>query len=164
MRRRWWEVWLIKDIAKYMHFNMGFTTTTRLGEFWNSETWRPPIQLSESSLRNFWIRPTVFLRSGRSFATGKVFCGFLWIFNLSIFVSSAQIAKALGLTSIRHRPGTWGTAASDRCYVDVNPGVFKLLHVNSLRAKFFRGNINIYLHLISLLHIDMTQVQKSFFK
>ena len=29
---------------------------------------------------------------------------------------------------------------------------------NSLRAKFYRGNINIYLHLMSLLHIDMTQV------
>ena len=27
---------------------------------------------------------------------------------------------------------------------------------NSLRAKFFGGNINIYLHLMSLLHIDMT--------
>ena len=30
--------------------------------------------------------------------------------------------------------------------------------LNPLRAKFFRGNINIYLHLLSLLHIDMTQV------
>ena len=29
-----------------------------------------------------------------------------------------------------------------------------------LRAKFFRGNINIYLHFMSLLHIDMTQVRK----
>ena len=32
--------------------------------------------------------------------------------------------------------------------------------VNPLRAKFFRGNINIYLHFISLLHIDMAQVLK----
>ena len=32
--------------------------------------------------------------------------------------------------------------------------------LNPLRAKFFRGNINIYLHFISLLHIDMTQVLK----
>ena len=30
--------------------------------------------------------------------------------------------------------------------------------INPLSAKFFRGNINIYLHFISLLHIDMTQV------
>ena len=27
-----------------------------------------------------------------------------------------------------------------------------------LRAKFFRGNINIYLHFVSFLHIDTTQV------
>ena len=30
--------------------------------------------------------------------------------------------------------------------------------VNPLRAKFFRGNINIYLHFMSLLHIDVTHV------
>ena len=32
--------------------------------------------------------------------------------------------------------------------------------LNSLRAKFFGGNINIHLHFMSLLHIDMTQVLK----
>ena len=32
--------------------------------------------------------------------------------------------------------------------------------VNPLHAKFFRGNINIYLHFMSLLHIDKTQVLK----
>ena len=30
--------------------------------------------------------------------------------------------------------------------------------VNSLRANFFRGNINIYLHLMSFLHTNKTQV------
>ena len=30
--------------------------------------------------------------------------------------------------------------------------------VNPLRAKFFRGNLNIYLHFVSFLHIDATQV------
>ena len=30
--------------------------------------------------------------------------------------------------------------------------------VNPLHAKFFRGIINIHLHFMSLLHIDMTQV------
>ena len=30
--------------------------------------------------------------------------------------------------------------------------------INPLRAKFFRGNINIYLHFVSFLHIDTTQV------
>ena len=34
------------------------------------------------------------------------------------------------------------------------------LVLNPLRAKFFRGNINIYLHFMSLLHIDMTHVLK----
>ena len=33
-------------------------------------------------------------------------------------------------------------------------------HINRLRAKFFRGNINIYLHFVSFLHIDMTQILK----
>ena len=30
--------------------------------------------------------------------------------------------------------------------------------LNPLRAKFFRGNINIYLYFVSFLHIDTTQV------
>ena len=30
--------------------------------------------------------------------------------------------------------------------------------LNPLRAKFFRKNINIYLHFVSYLHIDTTQV------
>ena len=34
----------------------------------------------------------------------------------------------------------------------------KYHHINPLRAKFFRGNINIYLHFVSFLHIDTTQV------
>ena len=32
--------------------------------------------------------------------------------------------------------------------------------INPSRAKFFRGNINTYLHFMSLLHIDVTQVLK----
>ena len=32
--------------------------------------------------------------------------------------------------------------------------------INPLQAKFFRVNINIYLYLMSFLHIDMTQVIK----
>ena len=31
------------------------------------------------------------------------------------------------------------------------------VNVNPLRANFFRGNKNIYLHFVSFLHIDMTQ-------
>ena len=32
------------------------------------------------------------------------------------------------------------------------------MEVNPLRAKFFRGNINIYLHFVSFLHFGTTQV------
>ena len=32
------------------------------------------------------------------------------------------------------------------------------VYFNPLSAKFFRGNINIYLHFVSFLHIDTTQV------
>ena len=31
-------------------------------------------------------------------------------------------------------------------------------HINPLRSKFFTGHINIYLHFVSFLHIDTTQV------
>ena len=34
------------------------------------------------------------------------------------------------------------------------------LTVNPLRAKFFTGNINIYIHFVSFIHINMTQVLK----
>ena len=34
--------------------------------------------------------------------------------------------------------------------------------LNPLRAKFFRGNINIYLYFVSFLHIDGTQVVEIF--
>ena len=35
-------------------------------------------------------------------------------------------------------------------------------NLNPLRAKFFGGNKNIYLHFMSFLHIDMTQVFEIF--
>ena len=33
-----------------------------------------------------------------------------------------------------------------------------MYNVNPLRAKFFRGNIDIYLYFVSFLHIDTMQV------
>ena len=36
--------------------------------------------------------------------------------------------------------------------------IFYLTDFNPLRAKCFRGNINIYLHFVSFLHIGTTQV------
>ena len=45
------------------------------------------------------------------------------------------------------------------CVITVTFYTFRDLF-NPLRAKFFRENINIYLHFMSLLHIDMTHVLK----
>ena len=36
----------------------------------------------------------------------------------------------------------------------------KMYALNSLRAELFKRNINMYLHFVSFLHIDMTQVLK----
>ena len=35
---------------------------------------------------------------------------------------------------------------------------YAVAEINPLRAEIFRGNINIYLHFMSLIHIDMPQV------
>ena len=40
------------------------------------------------------------------------------------------------------------------------PGTPLVTWINSLRAKFCRGYINIYLHFMSLFHIDKTRVFK----
>ena len=37
-------------------------------------------------------------------------------------------------------------------------GVIRDKVINPLRAKFFLGNVNIYLHFVSFLHIDTMQV------
>ena len=45
------------------------------------------------------------------------------------------------------------------CYLPhAKEKMFQVINLNPLRAKFFRGNINIYLHFVSFLDIDMTQV------
>ena len=40
------------------------------------------------------------------------------------------------------------------------PKHWEIGKVNPLRAKLFKGNKNIYLHFMSFLHIDLTQVLK----
>ena len=35
---------------------------------------------------------------------------------------------------------------------------FSITKVNSLHAKFFRGNINMYLHFVSFIHTDMPKI------
>ena len=42
-----------------------------------------------------------------------------------------------------------------------SPKTIEILTLNPLRAKFFRGNINIYLHFVSFIHTDATQVVKT---
>ena len=37
---------------------------------------------------------------------------------------------------------------------------FEVIWFNPLHAKLFRVNLNMYLHFMSFLHIDMTQVLK----
>ena len=44
------------------------------------------------------------------------------------------------------------------CMCVVKDGIHRTSFLNPLRAKFFKGNINIYLHFVSFLHIDTTQV------
>ena len=41
-------------------------------------------------------------------------------------------------------------------------GIFTVCGINTLHAKFFRGNKNIYLHCMSFIHIDKTQVVDNF--
>ena len=43
-------------------------------------------------------------------------------------------------------------------FMMTQPSVIACLWLNPLPAKFFRGNINIYLHFVSFLHIDTMQV------
>ena len=40
--------------------------------------------------------------------------------------------------------------------------IMNKFYVNPLRAKFFRGNINIYLYFVSFPHIDTTRVFEIF--
>ena len=42
--------------------------------------------------------------------------------------------------------------------IDYIPQNIIALYINPLHAKFSRGNIKIYLHFVSFLHIDKAQV------
>ena len=114
------------------------------------------ISLCGASLINTLSRPR---QNGRHFPDNILKCIFLneniWIsFKISLnVVLTGPINKIPALVQIMawRRSGDkpwsgnlWGSAES----------------VNPLRAKFFKGNINIYLHFMSFLHIDMTQVLK----
>ena len=53
-----------------------------------------------------------------------------------------------------------GKKEGEGYWVACSQSSIKSIIINSLRAKLRRGNINIYLHFMSLLHIYMTQVLK----
>ena len=46
---------------------------------------------------------------------------------------------------------------SGHCH-SLDMSAIEFVRVNPLRAKFFRGNLNIYLHFMSFLHTNKTQV------
>ena len=69
-------------------------------------------------------------------------------------------ARSIDIVS-GYRLGSWGDLNGRVLWKErIEVGVTK--HVNPLRAKFFRGNINIFLHFVSFLHIDTTQVVEIF--
>ena len=57
--------------------------------------------------------------------------------------------------------GVWINVSACYSRVSLEHGQFFFAQwvtfVNPLHAKFFRGNINIYLHFMPLLHIDKSQ-------
>ena len=50
------------------------------------------------------------------------------------------------------------TAQERKKIIATNASSDDVFDINPLRAKLFRGSINIYLHFVSFLHIDTTQV------
>ena len=46
----------------------------------------------------------------------------------------------------------------DDFFINIGLDRSQIYRLNPLRAKFFRGNINIYLHFMSFLHTNKTQV------
>ena len=53
---------------------------------------------------------------------------------------------------------TWTNAHFQNIVCKMSPILLRPQFVSPLRAIFSRGNINIYLHFVSFLHIDTTQV------
>ena len=109
----------------------------------------------------------------------------LWCLNLCRIDSSSKHRNIVPFSTIflhwdgtsSWNPSSWKTMTSlnyrvnilavvvllclgiiPNCIYLILPG--PLTWINPLRAKFFRGNINIYLHFMSLLPIDMAHVFK----
>ena len=73
-------------------------------------------------------------------------CSTLHCFTPSGSLSTEKIMRKL-----------WAYLVNWKCWWQCR---HKLSVIDTLRAKFFRVNINMYLHFMSFLHIDMTQVSK----
>ena len=72
--------------------------------------------------------------------------------NISIYVAYNAFVALQCIAITPWKKQAWTTAAEDE--TDIG------LSVNSLRAKFCRGNINIYLNFMSIFHIDVIHVLK----
>ena len=72
--------------------------------------------------------------------------------------NNTEIAQVIGMEAygVMRSPGSLLRYTLDY----MTPDIYSLSLINPLRAKFFWGNINIYLHFMSFLHIDLTQVRK----
>ena len=81
-------------------------------------------------------------------------CSILLWFN----TARAQVITCNIITNIGNQRICSPTALS----LEQKITVAMLFSVNPLHAKFFRGNENIYLHFMSFIHIDLTQVLKMF--
>ena len=82
----------------------------------------------------------------RDFDDFSKFHDFPWLLQKFVFF---QVFQTLGEPWNKWWPTSWTPYY-----------IIRSQRVNPLRAKFFRGSINIYLHFMSFLHIDLTQVLK----
>ena len=71
-----------------------------------------------------------------------------------------QRIELLGLLSLYMGNRTYKTSNGThrQSGADQWPLSLTWINFNPLRAKFFRGNINLYLHFVSFLHVCTTQV------
>ena len=85
-------------------------------------------------------------------------CEFLPLPN-SVFSMKIRVRSAFSGCCV-HRYNSTNRNATRRVRPSSGRKKKRIININSLRAEFFRGNINIYLYFVSFLHIDMTQVLK----
>ena len=71
--------------------------------------------------------------------------------------TSAQVMACCLMAPSHYLNQCWPLVSQVLCHSHENNFAARA-KVNPSRAKFFRGNINIYLHFVSFLHIDRTQV------